>query len=83
MDTRVSLPICHAGSLVTHLCRCPPPPCPAGSLITDLHEPVEAPATLSSAQEGLLEEMAPYDNYIMGMLTTYAAGLPLDRLHSM
>ena len=31
----------------------------------------------------LVQEMAIYEQYILGMLSTFEAGLPLDRIHNM
>ena len=31
----------------------------------------------------LLQEMAVYEQYILGMLTNFTAGLPLERIHNM
>lgn len=33
--------------------------------------------------EDAVQEMAVYEQYIMGMLTTFEAGLPLERIHNM
>lgn len=30
-----------------------------------------------------VQEMATYEQYIMGMLSTFEAGLPLERIHNM
>lgn len=30
-----------------------------------------------------MQDMATYEQYIMGMLSTFEAGLPLDRIHNM
>ena len=30
-----------------------------------------------------MQEMKVYEQYIMGMLTNFSAGLPLDRIHNM
>ena len=74
--------------------RCPPshsntcthPPLISGCTLSDVGAEDEVPTTLAGggAQDSssLLEEMAPYANYIIGMLSNYGA-LPLDRLHSM
>lgn len=37
---------------------------------------------MGGAQDAVLEVMAPYENYIIGMLNNYKQ-LPLDRLHNM
>ncbi len=31
----------------------------------------------------IVQEMAVYEQYIMGMLTNFDSGLPLDRIHNM
>lgn len=38
---------------------------------------------LTSAQDLIRQDMAVYETYIMGMLTNFDAGLPLDRVHNM
>lgn len=51
-------------------------------MLTDLGAEDEAAATVSSPGDALLAEMAPYEVYILGMLTNYPS-LPLDRIHAM
>ncbi|KAG1665781.1 hypothetical protein FOA52_002876 [Chlamydomonas sp. UWO 241] len=53
-----------------------------GETISDEGAEDEAPTSVAGAQDALLDVMAPYENYIMGMLTTYKQ-MPLDRLNHM
>jgi hypothetical protein len=58
---------------------------PARATMTDASElpPDDDPqAAAASEEERLLAEMAPYENYIVGMLTNFES-LTLERLHSM
>lgn len=38
---------------------------------------------LASAEDLIRQDMAVYETYIMGMLTNFDAGMPLDRIHNM
>ena len=42
----------------------------------------EAPGGAASAEDRLVAEMGPFENYILGMLTNFGA-LPCERLHNM
>lgn len=42
-----------------------------------------SPAPTSSQFCTCPQEMAVYEQFIMGMLTNHSAGLPLDRIHNM
>jgi hypothetical protein len=58
---------------------------PARATCTDTSElpPDDDPqAAASSEEERLLAEMAPYENYVIGMLTNFES-LTLERLHNM
>ncbi|KAK9907618.1 hypothetical protein WJX75_007065 [Coccomyxa subellipsoidea] len=43
----------------------------------------DAAPTISSAQGQALQEMAVYEQFVMGMLTNFDGGLALDRIHNM
>ena len=52
-------------------------------MATDMGLEGEEQGVVSSAVEVLQAEMGPFENYIVGVLTNWPAGLPLERLHNM
>lgn len=49
---------------------------------TDMSWQEDTAGSSNSAEDRLIAEMAPFENYIIGILTNFSA-LPLDRLHNM
>ncbi|DBA88589.1 hypothetical protein WJX77_003031 [Trebouxia sp. C0004] len=50
----------------------------AGTSLAPENEP-----PMASVQDMVRQDMAVYETYIMGMLTNFDAGMPLDRIHNM